>query len=211
MSSTPDPSSTPPEGTPPEGTAESQPRNQSEQADSGQGAENAQPRRIPIGTQRPGVKPPRLTPRYEYFSAQAPAATAGLQSSGLAAPAPAVPAAVAAKPLEAGSQDAPAAAAPAADGAKGQNTPGQTAVGQTAAPRREGRRDKRGSSAEKSPFQNVVQQKRVAVPNLRAALDDDLEEDFEAALAGVAIDDLITASTSAAASAASAATLPAIR
>jgi ribosomal protein S1 len=35
------------------------------------------------------------------------------------------------------------------------------------------------------------------VPNLRAALDDDLEEDFEAALAGVAIDDLITASTSA--------------
>jgi ribosomal protein S1 len=34
------------------------------------------------------------------------------------------------------------------------------------------------------------------VPNLRAALDDDLEQDFEAALAGVAIDDLITASTS---------------
>lgn len=40
-----------------------------------------------------------------------------------------------------------------------------------------------------------MQQKRVAVPNLRAALDDDLEEDFEAALAGVEIDDLITAST----------------
>ena len=40
-------------------------------------------------------------------------------------------------------------------------------------------------------------QKRVAVPNLRAALDDDLEQDFEAALAGVEIDDLITASTSA--------------
>ena len=35
------------------------------------------------------------------------------------------------------------------------------------------------------------------MPNLRAALDDDLEQDFEAALAGVAIDDLITASTSA--------------
>ena len=38
-------------------------------------------------------------------------------------------------------------------------------------------------------------QKRVAVPNLRAALDDDLAEDFEAALAGVAIDDLVAAST----------------
>ena len=104
---------------------------------------------------------------------------------------------MAATPPTAGTSEAPVAAAPAADGAKGQNTPGQTAAGQTAAPRREGRRDKRGSSAEKSPFQNVVQQKRVAVPNLRAALDDDLEQDFEAALAGVAIDDLITASTSA--------------
>jgi len=61
--------------------------------------------------------------------------------------------------------------------------------------RRDGRRDKRAGGAEKSPFQSVVQQKRVAVPNLRAALDDDLEQDFEAALAGVAIDDLITAST----------------
>ena len=38
-------------------------------------------------------------------------------------------------------------------------------------------------------------QKRVAVPNLRAALDDDLEQDFEEALAGVVIDDLISAST----------------
>jgi small subunit ribosomal protein S1 len=38
-------------------------------------------------------------------------------------------------------------------------------------------------------------QKRVAVPNLRAALDDDLEEDFEAAVAGVSIDDLLVTST----------------
>ena len=98
----------------------------------------------------------------------------------------------------AGTPDAPAAAAPAADGAKGQNTPGQPATGHTAGPRREGRRDKRGGASEKSPFKDVLPpQKRVAVPNLRAALDDDLEQDFEAALAGVAIDDLITASTSA--------------
>jgi predicted RNA-binding protein with RPS1 domain len=211
MSSTPEPSSTPPEGTPPEGTAESQPGIQSEQhsaqhsaeGDSGQGAENAQPRRIPIGTQRPGVKPPRPAPRYEYFSAPAPAATAGLQTSGLAAPVlaasgQAAPAAVAATPPVVETPGAPAAAAPAADGAKGQNTPGQPAPGHTAAPRREGRRDKRGGSSEKSPFKDVLPpQKRVAVPNLRAALDDDLEQDFEAALAGVAIDDLITASTSA--------------
>ncbi|MFM8634107.1 MAG: S1 RNA-binding domain-containing protein, partial [Planctomycetia bacterium] len=37
--------------------------------------------------------------------------------------------------------------------------------------------------------------KRVAVPNLRAALDDDLEADFEAALAGVEIDELLTKTT----------------
>ena len=65
-------------------------------------------------------------------------------------------------------------------------------------PRREGRRDKRGNAAAKSPFADVLPpQKRVAVPNLRAALDEDLEQDFEAALAGVAIDDLVSASTSA--------------
>jgi small subunit ribosomal protein S1 len=105
---------------------------------------------------------------------------------------------VAATPPAAGTPDAPAAAAPTADGAKGHNTPSQAASGQTAGPRREGRRDKRGGASEKSPFKDVLPpQKRVAVPNLRAALDDDLEEDFEAALAGVAIDDLITASTSA--------------
>jgi predicted RNA-binding protein with RPS1 domain len=211
MSSTPESSSTPPdgsspEGTPPEAAAESPPGIQQgvhpEQVDSGHGAESGQPRRIPIGTQRPGVKPPRPAPRYEYFSAPAPPATAGLQTSGFVAPGlaasgfaasvPAAPVAVPATPPAAGTPDAQAVAVPTADGAKGQNTPAQTA-----APRREGRRDKRGNNAEKSPFQNVVQQKRVAVPNLRAALDDDLEEDFEAALAGVAIDDLITASTSA--------------
>jgi predicted RNA-binding protein with RPS1 domain len=201
MSSTPESSSAPPEGTPPEGTTESQPRNQSEQADSGQGSENAQPRRIPIGTQRPGVKPPRSAPRYEYFSAPAPPATAGLQTSGtgpavgIGAAAAAVVPAGAAAAAKTQASDTPAATAPAAESAKGQAAPVQS-TGQSGAPRREGRRDKRGSNAEKSPFQNVVQQKRVAVPNLRAALDDDLEEDFEAALAGVAIDDLITASTS---------------
>jgi len=202
MSSTPEPSSTPPEGAPSEDTAESQPGNQPgnqpEQADSGQGPEGAQPRRIPIGTQRPGVKPPRPAARYEYFSAPAPAATAGLQSPApRQSPAPIAPASSAAPAVgtaaAADVTDSPAVAASAAGGVKGQNT-----TGQTSAPRREGRRDKRSGSSEKSPFKDVLPpQKRVAVPNLRAALDDDLEQDFEAALAGVQIDDLITASTSA--------------
>ena len=72
----------------------------------------------------------------------------------------------------------------------------EAASGPAAAPRRESRRDKRGGASEKSPFKDVLPPaKRVAVPNLRAALDEDLEEDFEAALAGVALDDLISAST----------------
>ena len=202
---------------PPEGTTESQPESQpgnhSEQGDSGSQS-NSQSRRIPIGTQRPGVKPPRPTPRYEYFSAQAPAATAGLQAPEAAASsAPSSASSGATTPQETGTPVTPTAASTAADAHVAQNTAGQNAAEQTAAghnvagqtarvqtpaPRREGRRDKRGGSSEKSPFNDVLPpQKRVAVPNLRAALDDDLEQDFEAALAGVAIDDLITASTSA--------------
>ena len=191
MSSTPDPSSTPAEG------------------DSA-----SQPRRIPIGTQRPGVKPPRPAPRYEYFSAPAPAATAGLQASGpgvgsapgRAAATPVVPTGVPATGLG-GSTPSPASTDAAADGVPSQPQPSQPQPsqpqqnqpqpGQTPAPRREARREKRGGSSEiNSPFNDVLPpQKLVAVPNLRAALDDDLEEDFEAALAGVAIDDLLSAST----------------
>ena len=150
-------------------------------------------RRIPIGTQRPGVKPPRLAPRYEYFSSAAPVPTAGLQPP-VATPAGTPP--VAFVPPAAAPPAAPSAAAADTTGAPA--TPQQSAPqGGAAAPRREGRRDKRGGGAAKSPFADVLPpQKRVAVPNLRAALDDDLEEDFEAALAGVAIDDLVAASTS---------------
>ena len=186
MTATPEPSSTPPEGT----------------AESEQGNASSQPRRIPIGTQRPGVKPPRPAPRYEYFSSSVPAATAGLQTPRpSASPADAVPAAVA--PAAGNDSSAPPAAnAPAAEAlpveAKaGDRAPGQ-AGGKSAAPRREGRRDKRAGGGEKSPFADVLPPaKRVPVPNLRAALDEDLEEDFEAALAGVPLDELISASTSA--------------
>jgi len=194
MSSTPEASSTPPEGE--AGSQHDQHGQQGQQGDSG-----SQPRRIPIGTQRPGVKPPRPAPRYEYFSAAAPLPTAGIQGSAggvPAAPAPRAQAPLQAAPATGATTDVPAAVvSPVADAQKLQPSSGQPAApGRDG--RREGRRDKRGGSSEKSPFKDVLPpQKRVAVPNLRAALDDDLEQDFEAALAGVALDDLITASTSA--------------
>ena len=152
-------------------------------------------RRIPIGTQRPGVKPPRLAPRYEYFSSAAPVPTAGLQPPA-ATPAGTPPVAFA--PPAAAQHAAPPAPIAGDTAAPPAAPPPSAPEGGSAAPRREGRRDKRGGAAAKSPFADVLPpQKRVAVPNLRAALDDDLEEDFEAALAGVAIDDLVAASTSA--------------
>jgi len=175
MSSTPEPSQSHPEG-------HSEPQADPRHTDSG-----SQPRRIPIGTQRPGVKPPTLTPRYQYVGATPanPGADAvpAVQPSAASEVAP--PAAEQAEPTQTAAATGPVAAASVAP----------VAPQRSEGPRREGRRDKRGGGADKSAFQSVIQQKRVAVPNLRAALDDDLEEDFEAALAGVAIDDLITAST----------------
>ncbi|NQW46222.1 MAG: S1 RNA-binding domain-containing protein [Planctomycetes bacterium] len=166
MSSTPEPSTPAPE---PEGDS------------------TTPQRRIAIGTQRPGVKPPKPAARYEYFSSPAPAATAGLQPAAVSVPpATGTPqAAPAAGSAEPAAVPQPAAAGPAQQGG--------------AAPQRpDGRREKRGGNASKSSFADVqTVQKLVAIPNLRAGLDEDLEEDFEAALAGVAIDDLISAATTA--------------
>jgi predicted RNA-binding protein with RPS1 domain len=137
--------------------------------ESGSGA----PRRIQIGTQRPGVAAPKLPPRHQYTvsqPAEAPAdATAVVETASPAA-------------------ELQSAAAPAAPVA-------QAAPAAPAEPNREGkpRRDKRGPG--KTAFTDVVpSQKRVAVPNLRAALEDDLESDFQAALEGVAVDELLTES-----------------
>ena len=217
MTDTPEPSSTPAEG-----VVDS--RQGIAPQDSAEGDAAAQPRRIPIGTQRPGVKPPRPAPRYEYFSTPAPVATAGLQASTLQAStlqastlqASTLQASAAQTPSLQGhglqgsdrqvsAPSAAAAAAPSAGsppltessgGPVAGSKPLEAASGPAAAPRREGRRDKRGGSSEKSPFKDVLPPaKRVAVPNLRAALDDDLEQDFEAAFAGVSLDDLISAST----------------
>jgi small subunit ribosomal protein S1 len=90
---------------------------------------------------------------------------------------------------------APASAASEAAPAPTPQAPAATPGGAPPA-RRDGRREKRGGQSASSPFADAVPpQKRVAVPNLRAALDEDLEQDFEAALAGVVIDDLVAAST----------------
>lgn len=135
--------------------------------------EAAQPRRIPIGTQRPGVQAPKVGPKYAYVAATpAQPATAPMAEQ----PSPAAEAGAASE------QQAPAVPAPPHSPTTGDPTP-----------RREGRprRDKRGPAA-KSPFADALPpQKRVAVPNLRAGLDEDLEADFAAALEGVAVEELL--------------------
>jgi predicted RNA-binding protein with RPS1 domain len=131
-------------------------------------AEQAPPRRIPIGTQRAGVKPPSLAPKVEYVTSAAattPAAAApSEQLTSVSAPA----------------ESSPPAAQPGDESPRGPRGGGR------------GRRDRRGSGEKKSPFADVIpSSKRVAVPNLRADLDEDLEADFAAALDGIAVDELL--------------------
>jgi len=139
-------------------------------ADAAQPAEAAEPRRIPIGTQRPGVTPPKLPPRHQFVVTSQPEP---------------VPPVAEATPA-AGGDDAPAPIASAPAGSPS-----------TADRPRDGkpRRDRRGGAPAKPSFTDVLPpQKRVAVPNLRAALEDDLESDFQAALEGVAVDELLVGS-----------------
>jgi len=173
-----------------------------------QEAANA-PRRIPIGTQRPGVKPPRTGPRYDYFSSVSPAtpaeAAARALQGGPAAPAPppsvstsvspsvSPPSAAAAPPAPAPGLVAPAAGLPF-PAAPPLPTRPELGDATPPPPRRGEKRDKRGGDGG-SPFADPLPRKTVAVPNLRADLDDELEADFEAATAGLAIDDLLVKST----------------
>lgn len=134
----------------------------------------AKPRRIAIGTQRPGVKPPSLAPKYRYvgpaaaapadavLAAAPPAATPALETEPAAPPAP-PPAAVV--------QPAPPAAHPP----------------------RGGRGRGRDAIKKPSPADVLPPAKRVAVPNRRAGLDEDLEAEFAASIEGLAIDDLLEA------------------
>jgi small subunit ribosomal protein S1 len=151
--------------------------------DEGPAAEHGAPRRIAIGTQRPGVAAPKLAPRHEYVIPPQPAAEEP------AAPRPASQA-----------PEVPAAASP-----PGGEPPAIPVPPSSPPPVVEGkpRRERRGGGDRKPSFTDVLPPaKRVAVPNLRAALEDDLEDDFEAALAGVAVDDLLTGSVPAKAEAA---------
>jgi small subunit ribosomal protein S1 len=126
-------------------------------------------RRIAIGTQRAGVKPPSLAPRVAYVAppvAAPPAPADGSASEPVAPPntTPSMP-----------TPHAPAETPPATGG-RGQG--------------KGRRRDApRGPRADLPPAPS----QRVAVPNVRAALDDELAAEFDAALAGVEVDALLDA------------------
>lgn len=139
------------------------------------------PRRIPIGTQRPGITPPKLPPRHQYV-----VPTAGPET---ATPAAAQAAAPETQALSSGvpaTEAAPAVPAESVAAGRGQQRPEGGAGGE-----RRPRGERRGGGP-KNAFPEVVQpHKRVAIPNLRSALEDDLESDFLAALEGVSVDDLL--------------------
>jgi predicted RNA-binding protein with RPS1 domain len=149
--------------------------------------EAAKPRRIAIGTQRPGVKPPSLGPKYRYVG---PAASAPPD----AALAPSAPIPAGAAPKAVTPADAPAEAVVASDAPRVDDQPHdrQGAGGSGPAPRG-GRGKRRDGVKMPSPADVLPPSKRVAVPNLRAGLDEDLEADFEAAIGDLAIDDMLEA------------------
>lgn len=137
-------------------------------AESGDAAAPA--RRIPIGTQRPGVKPPSLAPAYQYVAppAVAPATQADAPAAvteTTAAPTPAEP--------------------PQAPASGGKPEGGR------------GRRDRRRDDKPRSFTDVLPPARRVSVPNIRAALDEDLEADFTAALEGVSVDELLASGSTA--------------
>ncbi|MFM1904083.1 MAG: hypothetical protein RLZZ440_1983 [Planctomycetota bacterium] len=130
-------------------------------------------RRIPIGSQRAGGAAPTLAPKYHYI---APPAT------------PATPAAVPVSPATEPAGEQPAAAA-------GQESM-QHAPSGAPGGGRGGRGRRRDAPKRPSPADVLPPSKRVAVPNLRAGLDDELEAEFAAAIGGMAIDDVLEAQAS---------------
>ena len=139
-------------------------------------AESTPSRRIAIGTQRAGAKPPSLGPKYQYIAPPA-AKPAGEDVAGVT-PASESPAAHAAD----------AAAAPTAPTG---DKPAQPAGG-----RDRGGRGRRRDRDAKPSFTDVLPPaKRVAVPSLRGNLDEDLEADYEAALGGLEVDALLATAT----------------
>jgi predicted RNA-binding protein with RPS1 domain len=143
----------------------------------------AKPRRIAIGTQRPGVKPPSLGPTYRYVGPAASAPPDAALAPSEPMPTPPAP-----------SDDAPAAAEVSGE-ASGRLAPPDDRAGSggPGAGSRGGRGKRRDGVKMPSPADVLPPSKRVAVPNLRAGLDEDLEADFEAALGDLAIDDMLEA------------------
>ena len=179
----------------------------------GDGDGGGERRRIPIGTQRPGVRPPKLPPRHQFVASATasvlgdtplppvrPAATEAVTSAAAApvAPSAAPVPSVIGPVVSAADIEARAAAA-------GGDAPRDARGG----PRRGGdqggdrpRRERRGDRAPASAFADVLPpSKRVAVPNLRAGLEDDLEEDFQAAIEGIEVDSILATAASVKASA----------
>ena len=140
------------------------------------------PRRIPIGTQRPGIVPPKLPPRHQYV-VPTTGTPEGAPPAAAEASAPETPALSAGVPA---TEAAPAVPAESGAAGRGQQRPEGGPGGE-----RRPRGERRGGGP-KNAFPEVVQpQKRVAIPNLRSALEDDLESDFLAALEGVSVEDLL--------------------
>ena len=136
-------------------------------------------RRIPIGTQRAGVKPPSLGPKYEYVAPVALTAVAATAAGS----------AVASQPTADNAQQPAAASGPPPV-----QSPPADAAGSPKKQEPRGGRGRRGDGVRMpSPADVLPPSKRVAVPSLRGALDEDLEADFAAAVEGVAIDDLLEA------------------
>ena len=154
---------------------------------------SSSPRRIPIGTQRPGVKPPTLAAKYEYAvpathaSTDPPPPSHGESSA----------AGTAAIPDSTPRQSAGPQASQGSATKQGEGKPSEKPSDKPSEKGR-GRRDRRRDDSSRGSFTDVLPPARqVAVPNLRAALDDDLEADFEAALEGISVDDLMTAGSTA--------------
>jgi predicted RNA-binding protein with RPS1 domain len=136
------------------------------------GSEQPVARRIPIGTQRTGGVGSGMSARYTYVT-----------SADRKAAQPATTAASSVAPPD-GAQAEPAAAATASSSDSNRSPAGGR-------DRRRGKRRPERDNKAAAFTDALPPQKRVAVPNLRQGLDDDLEEDFEAALAGVEVDALL--------------------
>jgi small subunit ribosomal protein S1 len=167
MITNPDPSPTD-QTEPVDATAQSESASQSDAA--------ASPRRIQIGTQRAGVTPPSLAPKYQYVAPPAPRADVAAPADAAASTSDAAPPQGDA-PAQGGDEPKPEGRGPR-DGGRG-------------------RRDRRREDKPRSFADVLPPARRVAVPSIRGGLDEDLEADFEAALEGVAIDDLLDAGNSA--------------